>query len=896
MRHERRTTQPAPSQPPRLRKAWAATVRQSAWQRAARNQTSIGDDRNMISYFACIVASLRAQVVGVVTRRFGVRALFLSLLFAPASAAAPSVADGADETEGTGDRVETLVVRGDLSSLPSGSVPSLTGFEKSLLETPRSASTISDEMLARFNVRDIDELIAFAPGSFTQSFFGVAGSLDIRGTSGETYFRGMRRLDNPGNYPTPIGASARVDIVRGPASPIHGPAKIGGYLNFSPKSARIEETGEFINETVAEIGLDFGSWRHLMVTAEVGGPGRVASQDFGYWLYAEAENSGSYYENTDTEDVLLQASFDLDVTDSLQLQFGGMYHDHDGNQVGGWNRLSQALIDRGIYLSGQPLPLDSDGDGRISHEEFDVDGDGFSDFTPFIAGLTPGVSHRLDTTGAPVCAIGAADVFGCYPELWALTNAGTARLRGSQVNVSPEDFRRNAVTTLYFDAIFETPGGWTWRNKLFFESYDHRTEVAIGFSQFHDTWALENKLVFAKAFGTGDLRADVQLSPSIRLTNFRHGNDYTNEHFNRRDLTRPAGSLDTRLLATQIDRDYTEYYVGDYQDFGLAALVDMDWRRFNALLGVRHDILDLESRQPVEKLLLPSANHFCLDLSCVTVAAADEVSGLSWTASLSYKSPVGVVPYATFSRQATVIAGQGAEVTTSDIAAGTAFDVSTLREFGFKGSLADNALYFALAVYEQERTDRMAQSTVTNQASRTKGTEFELRWSASERLLLTFAYTRMKVTNLNTLAAGGRFTFIGAQDIPNIPPQTWYGATLAGQVLRPGKAGAARAGIPETIVSATATYDFDNGLALSASVSDVASTTAGFTKTVTLPGYTLVTAGVIYETGPWSFSATAKNLTNERYFRANFPNLFGSTIVLPELPRHYAARVVYHWR
>ena len=833
--------------------------------------------------------------------RWGARAFALAWAAQSAAGHAPAGDAGPAEESavaGAGANVETIVVRADLESLPGDSVPTLTGFEKSLLETSRSASTMSDEMLARFNVRDIDELIAFAPGSFTQSFFGVAGALDIRGTSSETYFRGMRRLDNPGNYPTPIGASARVDIVRGPASPIHGPAKIGGYLNFSPKSARIEETGEFIDETVAELGLDFGSWRRLVATAEVGGPGRIGGENFGYWLYVEAEDSGSYYDNTATEGLLVQASFDIDVTSSLELQFGGMHNDHDGNQVGGWNRLSQALIDDGTYLSGQPLPLDRDGDGRISHQEFDVDGDGFSDFAPFVAGLTPGAPHRLDASGAPVCMLGTAAVFGCHPELWALTNPGTARLRGSQVNVAPEDFQRTAVTTLYFDAIFDPAGAWTLQNQLFFESYDHRTEVAIGFSQFHDTWVVEDKLVLAGAFAAGaagELRGNVQLSPSVRLTDFRHGDDYTNEHFNRRDLTLPAGPLDTRLLATRIDRDYTEYYVGDYLDIGLAALADLDWRRLNVLVGARVDRIDMESRQPVEKLLLPSANNFCLDASCVAVAAADEASGVSWTASVSYATPFGLVPYATFSSQSTVIAGQGAEIATADIAAGSAFDASTLREFGLKGSLLNDTLYFALALYEQERTDRSAQQTVTNQASRTKGTEFELRWAARDRLLLTLAYTRMEVVNLNTLAAGGRFSFIGAEDLPNVPAQTWYGAALAGEVLRPGRAGAIRAGIPKTIVSATATYDFGNGLAVAASVSDVAATTAGFSKTVALPAYTLVNAGVVFDAGRWSLSATAKNLTDERYFRANFPNLFGGTIVLPELPRHYAGRIVYRW-
>ena len=800
----------------------------------------------------------------------------------------------AEETK-QDDQIETVVVTGHLGSLPHDSVPSLTGFEKSLLETPRSASTVSDEMMVRFNIRDIDELIALAPGSFTQSFFGVAGSLDIRGTSGETYFRGMRRLDNPGNYPTPIGASKRVDIVRGPASPIHGPAKISGYLNFDPKSARIEETGEFIDATTGSVGLDLGSWQRFIASAEVGGPGRLGNRDFGYWLYAQAEDSGSYYENTDTKQALLQASFDIDVTDSLQLQFGGMHHDYDGNQVGGWNRLSQSLIDTGTYVTGQPLPLDVDGDGRISHREFDLDGDGFTDFNPFVAGFSPGTRDPLDASGAPVCSIGGVPVFGCYPQHWALVNPGTATLSGNQVSVAPDDFLRNKVTTLYFDVNLDTHNQWLWRNQLFFETYEHRNEVAIGFSQFHDTWVVEDKLVLAKAFAAGDLAVDVQLSPSLRFTSFRHGDDYTNEHFNRRDLTRPAGPLDTRLLATQIDDDYTEYYIGDYLDIGLAALADLNWRGVNALLGVRHDSIDIDSRQPVGKLLLASANNLCTDASCVIAQAADEVGGISWTASLSYRTPFGLVPYVTFSRQATVIAGQGGEISTGNIAAGTAFDVSKLREFGLKGSLMNDALYFALAFYEQERTDFSAQSTVTNQASRTNGTEFELRWVASERLLLTLAYTNMEVVNLNTLKAGGRFSFIGADDIPNIPAHTWYGAALAGQLLRPGKTGAIRAGMPENILSFTGTYDVGNGLAISASVSDVDATTAGFSQSVTLPAYTLVSAGITYKRGNWTFSATAKNLTDERYFRANFPNLFGGIIVLPELPRHYSGRIEYRW-
>ena len=788
--------------------------------------------------------------------------------------------------------IEEIVVTGDLGSMPGSDMRSIFGFDKSILETPRSASSISDEMMSRFIISDINELIALAPGSFTQSFFGRAGVLDIRGTPGETYFRGMRRLDNPGNYPTPLAASSRVDIVRGPASPIHGPSKIGGYINFNPKSAHFERANDRVSGAAS---VELGSWERRVGTAEVSGPGRLGAQEFGYHLYAEVEDSDSYYQHTVTEQTILQASFDTHMG-HVEVQFGGMYHDFSGNEIAGWNRISQALIDDGTYVTGLPKPLDTDGDGYISHQEFDVDGDGFTDLNPFVAGLTPGTTAPLDSSGPfpGACRIGAATVFGCRPDLMVLDSPGIAKISGSQVLVDPDDLQNSEVITLYFDVIFGEGEGWEWRNQMFFESYDVVTEVAYGFSQLHDTWVFEDKLVIANRFEWDEGSAAVQISPSIRFTDFEHGDDYTNEYFDRPDLTRPGGPLIRRLLSTQIDGDYTDYFIGDYLDVGFAVLADVDWRGFNIVAGARYDVIDMKSRQPPEKLLFPSARNFCLDASCTVLEAKDQVDGVSWTLSLSYATPLGLRPYVTASRQATVIAGQGADITTFNIAAGRAFDESRLLEFGLKGSLLDDRLYFATAIYEQERIDFSAQQIVTNQASRTEGWEFELRWTVNEALLLSFAYSDIEVVNLNTLNLGGRFSFIGAGDVPGIPPQDIYGGALAGIII-PEDLDARRAGIPEHIWSVTGTYDFGHGLAVSASVVDVASTQSGFSRSVTLPAYTLINAGVVFERGNWLISAAAKNMTDERYFRANFPNLFGGVVVLPELPRHYAVRAQYQW-
>ena len=789
--------------------------------------------------------------------------------------------------------MEEIVVKGDLGSLPGKNVKSVFGFNKSVLETPRSVSTISEEMMERFNMQDIDELVAVAPGSFTQSFFGVAGGLDVRGTPGETYFRGVRRLDNPGNYPTPIGASDRIDVVRGPASPIYGPSKIGGYLNFNPKSARIEETGQFIPEQTGALSFTTGSWDKSIVSAEVGGPGELGGQEFGYYLYGEVENSGSYYDNSAVDQNLLQMSFDMDLSNNVRVQFGGMWHDFSGNQIAGWNRLTQDLIDHGTYVTGTAKPLDTNGDGRISHQEFDTDGDGFTNLNPFRFDFINQGANGGQLLPGNTDDIGFLEILTGDLSALNLDNPGIGKIKGNNVLVAPEDKLENTVTTLYLDVIVTTDNDWEYKNQLFYEQYDNINENAYGFSQFHDSWVMEDKLVISKTFPMDNMTASVQISPSIRHTDFKHGDDYTNEYFDRRDLTGPSTALDKRLLSTQIDDDYTEYYIGDYTNLGFAVMGDFVFNNgLSVLLGVRYDTIDIESKQPVDKLLFASSNNFCPSAGCENSDASDDVDGVSWTASVSYEFDNGLIPYITASTQATMIVGQGAEAVTSNISSGGIFDESELQEVGLKGSLLDNALYFGVALYKQERTDFSAQSIVTNQTTETEGAEVEVRWVVNENLLLTFGYSHIEVTNLSTKENGRRFSFIGCDDMPNIPCDLIYGGTLGGNVSNIAS-GSRRAGMPEDIFTMTGTYDFGNGWTVNGSIIDVDEVASGYSNAVILPDYTLINLGVSFQTENWLLSVSGKNLSDEEYFRANFPNLFGGTIVLPELPRHFNARFQY---
>jgi iron complex outermembrane receptor protein len=801
------------------------------------------------------------------------------------------------------EEIEEIIVEGSLRSLPTQDVGSVFGFEKTLVETPRSVSSVSSEQIERFGISDIDELIALAPGTFTQSFFGTNG-LDVRGTAGETYFRGVRRLDNPGNYPTPIGASDRIDIVRGPASPIYGPSKIGGYLNFVPKSARAD-SGQYLDAAEGRVSYTTGSWDRSVMTGEVGGPGSLGDQDFGYYLYGMVEDSGSYYENSYTDQTLLQASFDIDVNDRLHIQFGGMYHKYEGTQVAGWNRLTQDLIDTGTYITGTAQPLDTDGDGFISHAEYDAAADFDPDDGDGAFGLNPFVFRPEFVTEADL------------DSLMALENVGTAILDGSQVLVAIDDILASTVKTMYFDVIYEADNGWRFKNQLFYETYDNLGENAYGFSQFHDTYVIEEKFIVSKIIESGSLTSQFQFSPSYRYTDFRHGDDYKNEYFHRRDLTGPSTALDRRLLSTRIDGDFTEYYVGDYSDLGVALMADFTWENgLSILLGARYDSIDMESHIPLDKImlfnfssgfvLLSDDGQFLLndfvdtanvDPATITapVDASDTEDGVSWTASVSWA--IGnFIPYVTSSEQSTTIAGQGAEITTGAIFANGAFDTSELFEYGVKGSFLDDTLYMALSIYEQERTDFNAQQIVTNQVTNTQGWEFETRWVPTEHLVLTLGYSNMEVTNLTTLSSGGNFTFYGAEDIPQVAPELHYGGQVIGiPASADHNPKAIRAGVPENIITFTGTYAFDNGWAINGSIIDVDATFSGYSQKVRLPAYTLLNIGLVYETEQWTFNVMGKNLTDERYFRANFPNLFGGTIVLPELPASVQASIAFRF-
>jgi iron complex outermembrane receptor protein len=772
--------------------------------------------------------------------------------------------------------LDTVVVEGDrINVLPTEKLESVFGFGKTAVETPRSVTSISSEMLTKIVITEIDDLVAMTPGSFTQSFFGVAGSLDVRGTPGENYFRGIKRIDNPGNYPTAIGASDRIDIVRGPASPIYGPSKIGGYLNFVPKSARAT-SGQFMKESQGEMGLTSGSFDKKILHAEVGGPTELAGKPVGYYLYGEFENSGGYYDNTSTDQSIYQASFDMNLSDTSRLEFGGMYQDFKGNQVAGWNRLTQDLIDHGTYITGSPPSLDTNGDGLLSATESAAGNIG--------AFIIPAFMSPAEIQAA----------IQAHPNM-ALVNPGTAHINGSTVLVQDDDTLEDQVLTLYFDWIYDLNDSIRLTNKLYHESLDNLNQNAYGFSQFADTWVVEDQFILAYSTPQMDFwQANFQVSPAIRHQDFEHGDNFAFEYFDRRDITRPGTPIDRRTMATRGQEPFSAHTRGNFTDSSLAFIADITvFDKLNLIAGGRVDHLDMKS-----ELLADTAGG-------AVPRVSDDEDPASWSASLSYALPFGIRPYATLSKQSTLITGQGGEIPTAALASGDAIGDSELTEFGIKASLLDDHLYLAVDHFKQSRIDYSAQDQVTNNGTTARGYELEARWVVNPVLTLTGAYTNIEIINAgdlsNAITTGGDtlpFSFAGAGDIKGVNPALAFGGVLP-SLVAPSTSDEQlwrKAGIPENIYSVYALFSLTGpleGLTGSIGGTHVDSVFSGFSKVIKLPAYTLVNASVYYETRSWKVGLQGKNLLDERYFRSNFPDLFGSTVVLPELPRSYLVSAAY---
>ncbi|MEM9494564.1 MAG: TonB-dependent receptor [Pseudomonadota bacterium] len=754
-----------------------------------------------------------------------------------------------------GENIDRIIVVGDpVGLLDDGPTESVFGFGLSGLETPRSVSVVSDETMQRYAIEDIDDFITTTPGTFGGSFFGVPGSITIRGAISETYFRGFKRALNNGLFPTPIGSAERVEIVRGAPPVIYGAGRVGGFLNFMPKAARNE--GQSADGPSGSLAVTGGSYEKFNLRGDVAIPFELGGKEGGLALYAEYEDSGSFYRGRTPEHELLQADFKQDLGGDWSVQIGGMYFNTRGYfQSPGWNRLTQDLIDNGAYVTGVDTDIaDVNGDGQLNPAEIDA-----------VVGTFFGASN--------IRTLVDFGVFG-FPDAYALdSGVGVTTLDRRDVFLSDREIADSETLTLYGDIVREFDNG-SAKLQLFYDSVDGALNVTYGFAAEHVMDVFEVRGSVTRAFEVSDLvKVDVHATASYRRYESELREQFLSGYLvlDRRDLSRGATATD--IFATPLtdptipwDSDFSSLWT----DTGAGLVADIQIENLSILVGGRYDHYDVEA-----------SNAGVTTFGAPTEGEATE-GDFSYSASVSYRSDIGIVPYFTYAEGSEPLYNANGGISPAAAAAEQVLFDSELLEAGVKFSLVNARINGSVAYYDQSRTLVDPFGNVDREAS--EGVEIELRILASDNVTFTGAATFQEFNIAAPGACGsgnGEFVVIA----PNHPSVNAFGQTITGaqgygglfsalnaSCLPELQGGYQRTVIPDRVFSAFATYTSDetpSGFSYGGTLgATFVSETGGKTTTaVTLPAYALVRAGLFATYGRFNLTGTLENALDKDYFQ-----------------------------
>jgi iron complex outermembrane receptor protein len=746
----------------------------------------------------------------------------------------------ADETPTPTDTVDEVVVKardkaGLLEKQPSNTV---FGIDKPLLETPRSASFVSDVTLQRYGIETIDGLTAVSPGTYTASFYGVPGALNIRGTLAENYFRGFKRIENRGTYSTPIGAADQIQVVRGPPTPIYGSGKVGGMLNFIPKSGKNE--GGYLTEPTGEVTLTYGAYNKKNATAQIGLPANFGSVVGGIHAYGEVEDSHSYYKGIYPRRQTGEVSADFDLGKGWSTAFGGMiYHSNGDVQTPGWNRLTQDLINHQTYITGRDTSLkDADGNGRLTPNEIGYYPYASAMYLAYYGYPTTDALHTLDT------------------------GVGTTKLSPRTVYISGADFSKTRTNTLYYDLAKELTPGSTLKLQLFYDDQENKRFVSYGYPAWFDSSVWEARLTYNFAYDVGAVTSKSFVGVSYRDFSGRRRESYNSGliALDRRDIA--YGATPTDIIGSPFNPGDGVKWENDnrskWRQEGVFFTTDiMLGQRLNLMLGGRYDDYDVKSNDT--------------GFLTYTIAGQQKASKGkgTYTASLTYKTPAGIMPYISYAKASALEMSQAGDIAPGLVATDAWLSNSNLAEAGVKFQLLKGTLVGSLAGYRQNRTQLVNGPPISVQGTRAKGVELEVRWLASEHVSFTFSGNTQHTT---VKGPDTSFQYIPAYTAGVAGPQAYGGTYVVWNFNSlPGRAGDYDYTlIPKSVVSLYGAYtssDYDWGkVGGTLGVTHVTKTSGTVQNAVTYPAYAVVNGSLYYEHGPYTATFNVDNLFNKLYF------------------------------
>jgi iron complex outermembrane receptor protein len=765
-------------------------------------------------------------------------------------APAPGSTPVTTEPDAGSDIVVTADRAGLLEKRPSNTA---FGLDKPIIETPRAISVASDTTLERYGINSITDLIAVSPGAGTASWYGIPGSVNLRGSMADNYFRGFQRLPNWGTYATPLGGAAEVQIVRGPPSAVYGPGRVGGFVNFLPKTSRIE--GGYIDAFSGEAKVTLGSYEKKNASLEVSAPVTLGGVKGGISAYGEIEDSHSYYYGVRPRYQLLQLAADFDFGDGVTFSAGGMYYHSKGYVQTLVNRLTQALVDDGTYITGRDTSLvDLDGNGRLTPNE--SQGTSFNNAT--------GVTDARSTLDVGV---------------------GTTTISNRNITYSGNDFSDTTTQTYYAELgkTFDAGGGV--KLQYFYDQLQNDRVFSYGFPASYNSHVQEFRLTYTQPFNPAEwLEVNAVGGVSYRFFKGSKRETYYSAFsaLNRRDIS--FGATPTDILDDPFSPEaagttgltWETAVSSSWTDAGAFGVTDITlFDKLNVLLAGRYDDFGVKSRD---------------DGTIVyTVARGGTYEGndsdFSWSGSVSYKSEIGLIPYYTHAVANGLELNQAGDIQPGQIFSHNYRSSSLLDEIGLKFSFLDGRLVGSIAGYKQRRTRNDPQINVQI-GTRSKGLEGEFRFVVNRNFSLTASANVQETWD----SGNTNNTSVPPQYVGMNPADTYGANYRVSYVSMYPNAQYEYTLIPDTTASLFGTFTSDEQdwgiVGATLGVVYTGPTQTLLLKPIYFHDHTVANLSAFVTRGRYTLSGNVTNLLNDRYYTPA-TDAFANLSAIPGLGREW---------
>lgn len=769
------------------------------------------------------------------------------------------------------------------SSRPFGSV---YGTSRNVLDTPRNVTIISRAQLDAIGVLETRDFSKLTASSYTQTNFGLPSNPSIRGQPADVLVNGMRKglTVNGNGMPVNFNSVESINIVKGTGNVLYGATTYtGGYADFVTKKP-------YFDKFQGEAKVTIGSFDTYRWTVDAGGP---LSEKFAYRVSYSGEDSVGYYENGKKKTQAIYGAIEYRPNDRYTVEANAEFFVADVTENWGINRVTQDLIDRGLYLP------DAGSDADYAAAIQNIGGA----FNPVRPSGTPVKLDRRKRLLAP-----GDDSYGINISSQVIQ---TLKI-GADNRISNNTFfnyvDRDTFSSYYYNSIHKDNFGI--ENRLQYEgafddTHDKSHKYAVGLSLRHQqVWAVDD--FWHEPVNSFDLTRDPNLN---RVPASAFGDNIAAEppfnNFNPAILVPgygPRGILPGRYATPGATYGFDPatgnvYVYGDLSSNDstlnqISPFYQHDFT-FNDKLsftaGVRMDFSYIENRDP-----LPPPGF-------ERVSDSTSIVQPSYNFSTIYKIRPKITTYYTFAYTQTTRAGAlggGYTFTGVDFGGdGRSFtdaffeQDNILNEVGVKTSLLNDTLFVNGSLYSQNRFWHTDDGK--NRWLKSQGFELEANYQPNRNFFATASYSyfdsRQRFTGF--LADAFPYDQNTGGVTPNFP-------SIDEPFQQPG--------MPEHLFNFLVGYKFDSGFGFNVGAvvtgpmvtSQEGNGTINFGTTPVrlsaneIPWQYSVDSSVFYTFDAFTVRLTVRNLTDEENWSAPNPG-YGNGSINAELPVNAELSIAY---